>query len=165
MSGDIRDYIEKFDHVGIAVRSIAEALTLYRDLLGGEYLIGGDVPEQGYRWLQLVFPGGGKIELIQPLTDEGFLAEFLRRRGEGLHHLTFKVRHIEEVVEWLKAAGWRVVGESYGDPTWKEAFISPRHAHGTVIQLAESCLTEEEEIERWRPPLEELLTWSDKGQP
>lgn len=158
MMDDLRDYIEKLDHVGIAVHSVADALTVYRDLLGGEYYMGGDVPEQGYRWLQLVYPGGGKVELLQPLEDEGFLIEFLRRRGEGVHHLTFKVHHVEELVEKLKVAGWRVVGESYGDPTWKEAFISPRDAHGTVIQLAESSLNEEQAVVHWRPPLEELLS-------
>lgn len=158
MMDDFRDYVEKLDHVGIAVHSIADALTVYRDLLGGEYLMGGDLPQQGYRWLQLVYAGGGKIELLQPLSDEGFLTEFLSRRGEGVHHLTFKVRHIEELVERLKAAGWRVVSESFGDPTWKEAFISPRQAHGTVIQLAESSLSEEQELAHWRPPLEELLS-------
>ena len=82
----------ELDHVAVALRSIKQALALYRDGLGGEYLMGGD---QGtWRWLQLRFPGGGKVELLEPL-GEGFLTRFLDRRGEGLHHVTFKTDDIE----------------------------------------------------------------------
>ena len=73
----------RFDHVGIAVHAIKPALKLYRDGLGGEYLMGGD-QAGSWRWLQLRYPGGGKVELLEPL-GEGFLSKFLDSRGEGLH--------------------------------------------------------------------------------
>ena len=90
------------DHVAVAVRSIKSALPLYRDALGGEYLMGGDAGGS-WRWIQLRFPGGGKVELLEPLGD-GFLSRFLERYGEGLHHITFKTDDIREAIETSKAA-------------------------------------------------------------
>jgi hypothetical protein len=52
--------------------------------------------------------------------------------------LTFKVVRLEELVQKLKTAGYRIVGENYSNAEWKEAFISPTRAHGTIVQLAES---------------------------
>ncbi len=148
-SSDLRDYVIKLDHTAIATRRVADALPLYRDLLGGQLRLAGDNPAQGFRWVQVDYPDGGRIELLEPLSNDGFLARFLDRYGEGVHHLTFKVRRIEEFVALLKARGFRVVDENYADPQWKEAFISPRSAHGTIVQVAESTLTEVTEREVW----------------
>lgn len=145
---DLRNYVIKLDHTAIAVRRVRDALPLYRDLLGGELYTAGDAA-QGFRWVQLVYPGGGKIELLEPLSDDGFLARFLDRYGEGVHHMTFKVRHIEDFVARLKERGFRVVDENFADPLWKEAFVSPRDAHGTIIQVAESTLDEAAERSSW----------------
>ena len=65
----------ELDHVAVAVHSIKAALKIYRDGLGGEYLMGSEVDDT-WRWLQLRFPGGGKIELLEPL-GEGFLSQFV----------------------------------------------------------------------------------------
>ena len=146
---DLQSYILKLDHTAIAVRRVRDALPLYRDLLGGELHSAGDMPHQGFRWVQLVYPGGSKIELLEPLSDDGFLARFLDKYGEGAHHMTFKVRRIEEFVGLLKARGYRVVDEKYDDPHWKEAFISPRSAHGLIVQVAESDLGDADERRLW----------------
>ena len=137
MSG-FREHILKLDHTALAVHSIREAAKLYGEILGGVFLFGYDQSKQGFRFEQYRYPNGGKIELLEPLNDEGFVARFLRDRGEGVHHLTFKVVRIEELVQKLKTAGYRIVGENYSNTEWKEAFISPTRAHGTIVQLAES---------------------------
>ena len=133
-----REHILKLDHTALAVHSIREAAKLYGEILGGVFLFGHDQTKQGFRFEQYRYPNGGKIELLEPLNDEGFVARFLRDRGEGVHHLTFKVVRIEELVQKLKTAGYRIVGENYSNTEWKEAFISPTRAHGTIVQLAES---------------------------
>ena len=66
--------------MAVAVHAIKPALKLYRDGLGGEYLMGGDVAGT-WRWVQLRFPGGGKVELLEPL-GEGFLSRFLEKHGQ-----------------------------------------------------------------------------------
>ena len=145
----------ELDHVAVAVRSIKPALALFRDGLGGEYLMGGD---QGtWRWLQLRYPGGGKVELLEPL-GEGFLTKFLDSRGEGLHHVTFKTDDIEAAIEHLRAQGYELVDVNVSDPHWKEAFLRPSKSHGTLIQIAQSSGSDDEVKDRLRPSnLNELL--------
>ena len=147
----------RFDHVGIAVHSIKPALKLYRDALDGEYLMGGE-PDGTWRWLQLRYPDGGKIELLEPL-GEGFLSRFLDSHGEGLHHLTFKTDDIEAAISVLEEQGFELVDVNLDNPHWKEAFLRPSKAHGTLIQVAQSAGSDDEVKDRLRPSnLEELLS-------
>jgi methylmalonyl-CoA/ethylmalonyl-CoA epimerase len=147
----------RFDHVAVAVRSIKPALSLYRDALGGEYLMGGDGGET-WRWLQVRYPGGGKVELLEP-RGEGFLSRFLERHGEGLHHVTFKTDDIDAAIEKVRAAGFELVDVNVENPHWKEAFVRPSNAHGTLVQIAQSSSSDEEAKEVLRPSnLEELLS-------
>jgi methylmalonyl-CoA/ethylmalonyl-CoA epimerase len=136
--GNLDDVVEEFDHVSIGVHDIAQALPLL-NLLGASYLNGGDVPRNGFRWMQFRLPGQGKVELVQPLDpedEEHFLVRFLRDRGQGVHHLTFRVRDLTHSVAEARARGFTVVGVDT-DHDWKEAFIHPESSHGVLIQLAQ----------------------------
>jgi methylmalonyl-CoA epimerase len=146
----------RFDHVAVAVRSIKPALTLYRDALGGDYLMGAD--QSGtWRWLQLRYPGG-KVELLEPL-GEGFLSRFLDRHGEGLHHVTFKTDDIHAAIDQVRGKGFELVDVNVDNPHWKEAFVRPSNAHGTLIQIAQSSAPDEAVKDRLRPSnLEDLLS-------
>jgi len=132
------------DHTAIAVRSIAAAVPLVRDALGGRFLFAGDVPARGFRWAQFQLPGGGKFELVTPLGQDSFLARFLDRRGEGVHHVTLKVADIGAAIQHLETRGVRLVDVSLEGKGWKEAFIHPKDAHGTLIQIAESAWSDED---------------------
>jgi methylmalonyl-CoA epimerase len=145
------------DHVAVAVNEIKPALKLFRNALGGEYLMGGD--QTGvWRWLQLSYPGGGKVELLEPLAD-GFLSRFLDRRGEGLHHVTFKTDDIRDAIARIEAAGYELVDVSIDDEHWKEAFLRPSKAHGTLIQIAQAAAPDEVVSEFTRPSnLDDLLS-------
>jgi methylmalonyl-CoA/ethylmalonyl-CoA epimerase len=146
----------ELDHTAVAVHSIKDALKLYRDALGGEYLMGADGGVT-WRWVQLRYPGGGKVELLEPL-GEGFLSRFLARHGEGLHHMTFKTGEIEAAIAHVEGLGYELVDVSLDDPHWKEAFLRPSGAHGTLIQLAQPSGTDEEAALHLRPSnLEEIL--------
>ena len=146
----------ELDHVAVAVHSIKAAVPLFRDALGGKYLMGGD-QEGSWRWIQFRYPGGGKVELLEPLGD-GFLSRFLERRGEGMHHFTFKTDDIEAAITHAEARGYEVVDVRLEDPSWKEAFLRPSGAHGTLLQLGQSALPDEEASRHLSPSnLEELL--------
>jgi methylmalonyl-CoA/ethylmalonyl-CoA epimerase len=146
----------ELDHVAVAVHSIKDALRLYRDALGGEYLMGGD--SGSWRWLQVRFPNGSKVELLEPL-GEGFLSRFLEKRGEGLHHVTFKTADLEAAIEHVRGLGYELVDVNLEDEHWREAFLRPAGAHGTLIQLAWSAHSDEEASRHLRPSnLEELLS-------
>jgi len=145
-----------FDHVAVAVRSVRSALPLFRDALGGEYLMGGDV-DGTWRWVQFRYPNGGKVELLEPL-GEGFLSKFLDRYGEGLHHVTFKTDDIDAAVADIQSRGYELVDIQTADEHWKEAFLRPSNAHGTLIQIAQSSAPDDAAKLRLRPPeIDELL--------
>jgi methylmalonyl-CoA/ethylmalonyl-CoA epimerase len=146
----------RLDHVAVAVNAIRPALKLFRDGLNGEYLMGGDQAET-WRWLQLRYPGGGKVELLEP-KRQGFLTKFLGSRGEGLHHVTFKTDDIRAAIAHIEGLGYELVDVNLDDPQWKEAFLRPSRAHGTLVQVAQAAEPDEAAKARLRPPsLDELL--------
>ncbi len=125
----------RLDHVAVAVRSIEPALRLFEEALGTKFLNQGDAPS--WRWHQRVLPGGGTIELLEPLGD-GFLSNFLDRRGEGLHHITLKTDDIAASIAHIERNGYELVDVNLEARYWKEAFLRPRQAHGTLIQIAQA---------------------------
>jgi len=142
--------VESLDHTAIAVRNISAALPLYRDLLGGVPNGFERISSKGFQWMTLRYPNGSQVELLAPTNTEGFLHQFLEKRGEGPHHMTFIVRDLRHAVANAKEAGLRVVDEDYSEPRWQEAFISPRSAFGTIVQLAQTSLSVADRERHWR---------------
>jgi methylmalonyl-CoA/ethylmalonyl-CoA epimerase len=141
--------VEALDHTAIAVRDIQAALPLYRDLLGGIPSGYERISDKGFMWMTLRYPNGSQVELLGPAGEAGFLHTFLAKHGEGVHHMTFIVRDLRHAVERARAAGLRVVDEDYREPRWQEAFISPRSAFGTIVQLAQTNLSLAERERHW----------------
>jgi methylmalonyl-CoA epimerase len=141
--------VEALDHTAIAVHDIKSALPLYRDLLGGTPNGYERISSRGFVWMTLRYPNGSQVELLEPCGESGFLHDFLARYGEGVHHMTFIVRDLRHAVERARVAGLRIVDEDYREPRWQEAFISPRSACGTIIQLAQTNLTVAERARHW----------------
>jgi methylmalonyl-CoA/ethylmalonyl-CoA epimerase len=141
--------VEALDHTAIAVRDIQAALPLYRDLLGGVPSGYERISSKGFTWMTLRYPNGSQVELLAPAGEGGFLHTFLAKHGEGVHHMTFIVRDVRYAVERARAAGLRVVDEDYREPSWQEAFISPRSAFGTIVQLAQTNLSVAERERHW----------------
>jgi catechol 2,3-dioxygenase-like lactoylglutathione lyase family enzyme len=130
------------DHIAIAAPDTSPALRFLTGRLGGTVIFGGQ--SIGFRPLQVWIGDktgdGMPVELLEPWEPErnDFLARFLQRRGSGPHHMTFKVPDIGAAIERMRAAGIEPTQIDLRDPEWKEAFVMPRDAHGTVVQLAES---------------------------
>lgn len=124
----------KLDHIGIAVRSIAEARGFFEEVLGASADFELENEPAGWRLLALDL-NGLSLELLEPMGENSFLHKFLAQRGEGLHHLTFDVPDIRTRIPELKARGVRIVDEREFSSGSYEAFISPRSAHGILIQL------------------------------
>jgi methylmalonyl-CoA/ethylmalonyl-CoA epimerase len=141
---------DRLDHVSIATRQISSMVPLIRDILGARFLMGATEAAQGFRWAQFQFPGGGVIELLEPVGEQGFLHDFLAHRGEGLHHITLRVRDIAERAKELEAQGYKPVKPKFDNPVWKELFLHPRATHGVLIQLAESELPYGREVEYYQ---------------
>ena len=130
------------DHVSIAVRDMRTAIPFYTETLGAAFLFAGERKDQGFRWSQFRFPGGGKVELVTPSSSDGFVARFLERRGEGVHHVTLKVPDIEAAIAHLVRREVPLFNVSTDRPDWKEAFIHPKDANGTLIQLAQARMSD-----------------------
>jgi methylmalonyl-CoA/ethylmalonyl-CoA epimerase len=127
-----------FDHAAHAAHRIRDLLLLYRDLLGGRFLNGGDNQRAGYRVVQLGFRDGTKVELMEPLTGSSFLSSFLAGRPSGgLHHLTFKVGDIHAALRRVEELGLTATGVNLDNPDWQELFVHPRQGFGALIQLAQ----------------------------
>lgn len=143
--------------MAVAVRSVKAALPLFRDALGGEYLMGGDSSDGTWRWVQFRYSNGGKVELLEAL-GEGFLSRFLDKHGEGLHHVTFKTDDIEGAIAELEQRDYELVDVDLTGEDWKEAFLRPSKAHGTLIQVAWSSQADDEAAKRLQSPqIDELL--------
>jgi hypothetical protein len=139
-----------FDHIAIATARIADAPAVLAGLLGGSPAHGGVSPL--YRFGQWRFDGGGRIEVLEPASVDGFLARFLRERGPGVHHVTFKVPSLDLACARARARGYEIVGRDDSDPEWKEAFLHPRQALGIVVQLAETTWSGDDGPVQWSPP-------------
>jgi catechol 2,3-dioxygenase-like lactoylglutathione lyase family enzyme len=129
------------DHVALGTPDAGDTIRYLVGELGGMVLMGGH--NLGFRPMQVRLGDereGMTIELLEPWEPErnDFLARFLARHGAGPHHLTFKVPDLEAMLDRVTAAGYHPVNVDLSDPYWKEAFLHPREAHGTVVQLAEA---------------------------
>ena len=130
--------IGKFDHIGIAVKSIDEARKFYEDQLGAT-LLSIHTHYSGEFKLGIFDFNGFCIELLEPIDENGFLAKFIEKRGEGVHHITLQTPGLDETSNRLEEAGVRVVDKNLDrDQGGVDAFISPKSSHGVLIQLGEN---------------------------
>lgn len=145
-----------YDHVAHAVPLIRQVLPLYVDLLGGVVCSGGISPWGGHLAVVLEYPGGARLELLEPVRrDAPSVGNFLTTspRG-GLHHITFKVPDIDLALREVRAAGYHPVGTNLAHAAWRETFLHPRETGGVLIQLAQADPGVPGPLER---PLGELL--------
>lgn len=130
--------VHRIDHVAIAVTDLRAAVHLFHDVLGGEYLAGGDDLGLGIRTVQFRFPAGSKVELMMPLRADAALQGFLDRHGEGFHHVALFVDDLDAAVTRLEADGYEVVDVETARPDWHEAFVRPRSGFGTLLQIVQT---------------------------
>lgn len=130
MSGSI-------DHLGIAVRSVEQALGFYRDQLGLALTL-RTVVEQEKVAVAMLAAGESRIELLEATTPDSTIAKFIEKRGEGLHHVCLRVPDLAAAVERLKAGGSRVLNEPrIGAGGHKYVFIHPSSTGGVLLELVE----------------------------
>lgn len=128
----------KIDHIGIAVRSLAEALKVYEHAVGLKLAGVDEVDDQGVRVAMLDI-GESRIELLEPTRPDSPVEKFMTKRGEGLHHIAVRVDNIEQALERLKTAGVRLIDETprRGAHNTRIAFIHPASMHGVLMELVE----------------------------
>lgn len=131
----------KLDHIGVAVRSLEEALKFYRDTLGVPCTGVEEVPAEKVRVAMLPL-GDTRIELLEATAADSAIARFLEKRGEGIHHIAIEVAGLDAHLQRLEAAGIRILpgkGE-YGASGHRYAFLHPSSCGGVLVELVEAPL-------------------------
>ncbi len=128
----------KIDHIGIAVNNLEETLAFYEEVLGITCTGKEEVPEQKVR-VAFLPVGDTEIELLESTDQEGPIAKYIAKKGEGIQHLAFRVDNIEEAIESMKQKGIRMIDESprYGAGGAKIAFCHPKSTGGVLVELSE----------------------------
>jgi methylmalonyl-CoA/ethylmalonyl-CoA epimerase len=128
----------KIEHIGIAVKSIAESEDIYERLLGTksyktEHIESENVNTSFFRI------GENKIELLEATSDGSAIAKFLEKKGEGIHHIAFDVQDIEREMARLKSEGFVLINEKpkRGADNKLVCFVHPKGTNGVLIELCQ----------------------------
>ena len=130
--------IRKIQHIGVAVRSLSDAIPFYRDVLGLELLGIEEVTEQKVR--TAVFRvGESTIEVLETMSSDGPVGKFLEKNGEGIHHLCLRVDDAEAALSHAKGKGVRLIDETprTGVHGMKIGFLHPKSTFGVLTEFAE----------------------------
>jgi methylmalonyl-CoA/ethylmalonyl-CoA epimerase len=130
------------NHIGIAVRSIEAHRPYYEQTLGARFEGVEEVADQKVRvGFFSVGPEGHavRLELLEPLSPDSTVAQFIEKRGEGLHHIAYTVAGIQERLDALKAGGVRLIDETPrpGAHHTRIAFLHPKSSAGVLTELCE----------------------------
>ena len=122
------------DHVAVAVTSLEEACPLFELVTGDFCSSPEELPAQGVRVLFV-----GSVELVEPLHPDTPVGRFLERRGQGLHHIAYRVPDLPEALSRLKAEGLELIDEAprLGSRGHQVAFLHPRSTGGLLIELVQ----------------------------
>ncbi len=128
----------RIDHVGIAVHDLDAALLLYGALARDRPVHRETVPHDGVEVAFLQLPGAS-LELLASRRDDSAVANFLARRGEGLHHLALAVPDIGAELDRWRGLGAELIDKAprAGSRGMLVAFIHPRSAHGVLVELCQ----------------------------
>ncbi len=125
----------KIDHLGIAVRSLEDALKFYRDQLGLDVSLRETVEQERVNVAMLPL-GDPRIELLEPTESDSVIGKFLEKRGEGLHHVAIRVVDLNASVERLRASGARLLNEPrQGAGGHMYVFVHPQSTGGVLLEL------------------------------
>jgi methylmalonyl-CoA epimerase len=130
--------LTEIDHVAIAVNDLEAAIAYYASTFGAEVEHREVVESDGVEEA-LLKVAESYIQLLTPTRDDSPVAKYLERKGEGLHHIGYRVADCGEALEAVKAAGGRVIDEAPrpGSRGTTVAFVHPKGAFGTLIELVE----------------------------
>ena len=130
--------VKKVDHIGIAVKSIDEALSLYTDVYGLE-LAGVEVVEDQKVKTAFLPLGDSEIELLEATDPNSAIAKFIEKKGQGIQHIAFRVDDVEKALEEAKAKGIRLIDEKprYGAGGAKIAFLHPKSTQGVLVEFCQ----------------------------
>jgi len=130
--------IQQIDHLGIAVYSLDEAVSYYENALGLKCHSREEVESQKVR-TAFFQTGEVHLELLEPTAPDSPVAKFLEKHGAGIHHIAFRVDHIEKQLEKAAQAGVKLIHEIpiEGAADKRVAFLHPKSTHGVLTEFCQ----------------------------
>jgi len=130
--------MKKIEHIGIAVKNIENANSIYKSLLGYEQYKTEEVASEGVK-TSFFRCGESKIELLEATKEDSPIAKFIEKRGEGIHHIAFAVDDIYSEIKRLKNEGFIVLNETpkIGADNKLVVFLHPKSTHGVLVELCQ----------------------------
>lgn len=131
--------MDKIEHIGIAVKNLEESILKYETLLQTNCYKRETVLSE---YVETAFfkVGESKIELLESINNQGPIAAFIEKRGEGIHHIAYEVNDIKKEMARLSKEGFRLLNEAPkkgADNKWV-CFVHPKDAFGVLTELVES---------------------------
>ncbi len=130
--------IQKIDHIGVAVSSLAAARKFYEEILG---LTCEGIEEVASQKVRTAFFSVGEvhIELLEPTAPDSPIAKFIDKQGEGIHHIAYATDDIEAQLTRARDGGCRLVHETpiAGAGGKQVAFLHPKSTHGVLTEFCE----------------------------
>jgi methylmalonyl-CoA epimerase len=129
--------VENIEEVVLAVQDQDKAVALFEDLFGLEFKDSWTVPADSMR-VKCAKVGNTQFHIVTSLTPDALIAKFIAQKGEGIHHIAFRVRNLDETISRLKEKKVKLIPET---PRTRErkryVFVHPGSAHGMLIELIE----------------------------
>jgi len=130
--------MQKVEHIGIAVRTLADSVPLFEKLLNSQCYKTEQVESEKVN-TAFFKTGDTKIELLESIEPNGVIAKFIAKKGEGVHHISFEVENIEAEMERLKNEGFVLLNDKPKDGADNKliCFLHPKNTNGVLIELCQ----------------------------
>lgn len=130
--------MRKIEHIGIAVSNLEASNLIFEKIFGSAPYKQEEVQSEGVK-TSFFMNGPNKIELLEATSAESPIAKFLKKKGEGIHHIAFEVENIVSEIDRLKKEGFIVLNETpkKGADNKLVAFLHPKGTNGVLIELCQ----------------------------
>ena len=136
--------MNKIEHIGIAVKDLKSSNKLFKKLFGESHYKIEDVASEGVK-TSFFKVGDNKIELLEATKEDSPIAKFIKKKGEGIHHIAFEVDNLELEVSRLKKEDFIVLNEKpkKGADNKLVVFLHPKSTNGVLIELCQEVVNKE----------------------
>ena len=134
--------MEKIEHIGIAVKNLENGNNIYKKLLGKAHYKIEEVKSENVK-TSFFQVGANKIELLEATSPDSPIAKFIEKRGEGIHHIAFAVKDIQQEMQLLENEGFTLLNKvpKKGADNKLVCFVHPKTANGVLIELCQEIKT------------------------
>jgi methylmalonyl-CoA epimerase len=129
--------VKSVHEVVLAVKDAEKAVSLYEELFGLKFTLSWELPWEKMK-VRAAMIGETQFHIVESTSPDGVIAKFIEKKGEGIHHICFKVKGLKEMIERSKEKGIRLVPEnpiSVGNVSY--IFLHPSSTYGVLIELIE----------------------------